>query len=460
MRRSNIWQKAIRVAVFAGLIPVMLSCGNSYEGKIIAVALDGAPGNLDGAQLVLLDPGKPDRDSKILVNDFASAASPSLSHEGRYLYFQGKQNEGDPWQIYVLDLKKGALNRVTDLSENCTHPASLPDGNVVFSRESNRKGKELKDLWKCKRDGCCLTQLTHTPAENQYPSVLWEGRILYSSKQVYPDLKKEQLMIMRPDGTKSELYTPGSKGLLPASRGLESPDGHIYFISTDGQLSRVLHKRPLHTFENLSTDLDGRFVSVTPTGDSSCLVSYLPVNGNTFGIYSFDPWNPKTPVALFEGELNLVDPLMITVMDPRPRILPSPVDPDKPTAILMTQNINHSMLPVHEGITGDSLADRLRISTLEGELALVEAKDDGSVYVKLDADTPFRFETLNSQGEVLRGPSDWIYLRPNERRACTGCHVDPELAPRNYQPHAVKEDPVLLVSQETETSHLLEEVAR
>ena len=93
---------------------------------------------------------------------------------------------------------------------------------------------------------------------------------------------------------------------------------------------------------------------------------------------------------------------------------------------------------------------RLYVSKRERELALVEAKEDGSFYVKLDADTPFRFETLNSQGEVLRGPSDWIYLRPNERRACTGCHVDPELAPRNYQPHAVKEDPVVLVGQNKE----------
>jgi hypothetical protein len=450
MKRSNIWQKAIRLAVFAGLIPVMLSCGNSYQGKIIAVELDGEPGNLEGASLVLLDPAKADSEVRVLVSDFSSTASPSLSHEGRYLYFQGKEEQGDPWQIYVMDLQKGKLTRVTDLSENCTHPASLPDGSVVFSRESKVAGKVVQDLWKCMMDGCCLMQLTHNPAENTYPSVLLEGRILYSSKQVYPDEKEEQLMIMRPDGTKSELYSPGGKGLLPLSGGSESPDGHIYYISTDGQLSRVLHRRPLHTFEHLSKDLGGSFASVTADADGTCLVSYLPVDGSNFGIYRMDPKNPGSPDLIFAGRKNLVDPQPVQVMDPRPRILPSPVDPNQPTAILMSQNINHSMLPVHEGIKGDSLADRIRISTLEGELALVEAKDDGSFYVKLDADTPFRFETLNSQGEVLRGPSDWIYLRPNERRACTGCHVDPELAPRNYQPHAIKEDPVVLVGQNME----------
>lgn len=450
MKRSNRWQKGIRLAVIAGLIPLMLSCGNSYKGKIIAVELNGDPGDLEGARLVLLDPARTDGEARMLVKDFASAAAPSLSHEGRYLYFQGKENQGDPWQIYVMDLQKGTLARVTDLPENCTQPASLPDGSVVFSRQSEVAGKEVHDLWKCGMDGCCLMQLTHNPAENTDPSVLLEGRILYSSKQVYPEEKEEQLMIMRPDGTKSELYSPGSGGHIPLSGGSESPDGHIYYISTEGQLSRVLHRRPLHSFEHLSRDLGGSFASVAADADSTCLVSYLPADGSNYGIYRVDPRDQASPELVFAGKKNLVDPLALRVLDPRPRILPSPVDPNQATAILMSQNINHSMLPVHEGITGDSLADRIRISTLEGELALVEAKEDGSFYLKLDADTPFRFETLNSQGEVLRGPSDWIYLRPNERRACTGCHADPELAPRNYQPHAIKEDPVVLVGQNKE----------
>ena len=448
------WVGIIRMAVFIGLSGLLThSCSKKYEGNIIAVELAGMPGSLDGAKLVLLDPERNENTPGVLLSEFESSASPSLSHEGRYLYFQGKQKEGDPWQIWVLDLKKGAVSPVTDLPENCTQPASLPDGSVVFSREGRIKGKKVQELWKCMRDGCCLTQITHTPAENLYPNVLWEGRILYSSQQVYPETRNPQLMIMRPDGTKSELYSPGYGGLLPSSGGMDSPDGYIYFISTEGQLSRVLHRRPLHTFENLSLDLDGTFASVTPTADSTCLVSYQPAGGDSYGIYRFDPGSPEGPAALFLGEKNLVDPLLIARVDPRPKILPSEVDAGNKTALLMTQDINHSMLPVHEGIMGDSLADRIRISTVDGEVAVVEAKDDGSVYLKLDADTPYSFETLNSQGELIRGPSDWIYLRPNERRACTGCHVNPELAPRNYQPHAVKEDPVVLISKTEEPSH-------
>jgi hypothetical protein len=134
-------------------------------------------------------------------------------------------------------------------------------------------------------------------------------------------------------------------------------------------------------------------------------------------------------------------------MAERPRKLPSAVNQENPTGLLMSQNINHSMLPVHSGISGDSLAGSIRLSYLEGTQEIISTEEDGSFYLKVDADMPFRIETLNNAGETVRGPSDWIYLRPNERRACTGCHADPELAPENIQPLAVKRDPMEIYSR-------------
>lgn len=438
----------------AGLTGMLCSCGvHRFEGKVVAVELQDEPGTLEGARLVLFNPDRDGNESTDILPDFASAASPSMSHEGRFLFFQGQKMKDDPWQIWVMDLKKGRVSQVTHVKENCTHPASLPDGNVVFSRESSVKGTRVLDLWKCKMDGCCMTQLTFTPSENTLPHVLWEGRILYSYTQVYPVEKEPRLMIMRPDGTKSELYSPGCCETWPQSGGTGSPDGHIYFIGTGGRLCRVLNRRPLHTFENLSGDGEGRFASVTPLQDSTCLVSYLPPDGDLYGIYRLDPVTGEEPELLFSAGHSLVDPILVSSVDPRPRILPSPVNPENPTAELMIQNINHSMLTAHPGLAGDSLADRIRISPMDGEPAVVESKKDGSVYLKMNSDTPFRIETLNTRGEVVRGPSGWIYLRPGERRACTGCHADPELAPRNLQPLAVKEGPVVLVSETTESSH-------
>ena len=76
-----------RLALVAGLGFLMLACGsNAREGKIIAVELDGAPGDLEAAQLVLIDPDKPGNAFQVLLKEFASSASPCLSHEGRGIF--------------------------------------------------------------------------------------------------------------------------------------------------------------------------------------------------------------------------------------------------------------------------------------------------------------------------------------------------------------------------------------
>jgi hypothetical protein len=203
--------------------------------------------------------------------------------------------------------------------------------------------------------------------------------------------------------------------------------------------------------ENLSDQLGGNFSSVVAQG-TECLVSYQPEDGELFGIYRFDPESKKTPALLYLGDKHLTDPVLLAAIAERPRILPSAVNLDNATALLMSQDINHSQEPVHQGITGDTVADRIRVTTLDSDLGIVEVKEDGSFYLKLDADIPFRIESLNEQGEIIRGPSDWLYLRPNERRACVGCHADPELAPKNFQPLAVKEDPIVLSAKMEEIS--------
>ena len=448
MMRSSKWLKLIRMAVYAGISSVFfLSCNtNAYEGMVVAVELAGEIGVFEGAQLLVIDPVHPGKSAKELAKDFHSACSPSLNHEGRYLSFQGKQRENDPWQIWVMDLQKGKTSRVTDLGENCTHPAALPDGSIIFSREATLKNIKVHELWKCQMDGTGLTRLTFNPASNLHASVLNEGRILYTSSVQYPDPQLPVMMVMRPDGTKSEIYSYGCCGVHPAGSGTESSDGYIYFIGNGGELARVLHRRPLHTFENLSAGLSGSFFAVVPE-ESGCLVSYQPSEGEACGLYRFDPETRETPTRIYQGEKHLTDPVPIAAMPERPRILPSAVNHNNATSLLMSQDINHSQLPVHPGITGDTIADRIRVSTLEKELAVVEVKADGSFYLKMDSDTPFRIETLNRQGETVRGPSDWIYLRPNERKACVGCHADPELAPKNFQPLAVKEDPVVLSAE-------------
>lgn len=438
--------RGIIFTVLAGISGLIFtSCGgNSFEGNIVAVEVMGEPGvSWEGSRLISINPGSPGK-SKLLSEDFESACAPSLSHEGRYLYFQGKKEANDSWQIWVMDLHKKAISQVTNLPEDCTHPAALPDGSLIFSRAGSVKETIISSLFRCQRDGGELSQLTFNPGLNRFSSVLSEGRVLYVSKQLYPEYGLPKLMTMRPDGTKSELYHLGSKESHPVSVAMESEDGHVYFISKDGKLSRIQHKRPLHTFENLSGEIKGKFSAVCPKSGSLLLVSFQPSGNEPFALYEFDAGSKEKPTLVFSSERNISQCLWIGSRSERPKILPSAVNMEKETGLLMSQDINHSILPVNAQVSGDTLAHGIRVYSLNGLIGETEVEADGSFYLEIDADTPVRIETINVQGETVRGPSDWIYLRPNERRACVGCHADQELAPKNFQPLAIKVAPVLL----------------
>lgn len=453
--RSSRWLPVIKVVAFAGIFTLLsVSCGkNSYEGMIVAVELaDENDISLEGSRLIAFDPGEPGDSATVLSKEFVSACAPAISHDGRYLFFQGKK-EGDTWwQIWIMDLKKKSTYRVTDLPEDCTNPASLPDETIIFSRSGTMKNAHVNTLYRCNRDGSGLSQLTFTPSNNFHATILQEGRVLYVSNQQYPVYKTPVLMIMRPDGTKSEIYHQGDHGSYPISRGSESEDGHIYFINNHGRLIRLRHYRPLHTAVEVSAGLTGRFASVIPWKGASCLVSYQPTEDLTYALYKYNTESGESPELLYQGIGHITDPVRIAAMEERPRILPSAVNPENNTGLLMSQDINHSLLPSNPAVAGDTLADRIRVYGLDGLLGDVEVKEDGSFYMKLDADKPFRMETINAQGETVRGPSDWIYLRSNERRGCVGCHADPELAPENVQPLAVKGPPVIISVMKKEPS--------
>ncbi len=75
---------------------------------------------------------------------------------------------------------------------------------------------------------------------------------------------------------------------------------------------------------------------------------------------------------------------------------------------------------------------------------IVEVEEDGSFQLKVMADTPFRIRTLDKDDKTVHGPCSWLWLRPNERRGCIGCHEDPEMVPDNIASLAIRKPPVII----------------
>jgi len=141
---------------------------------------------------------------------------------------------------------------------------------------------------------------------------------------------------------------------------------------------------------------------------------------------------------IFTSEnMSVIDVVEVT-QHTRPKKLPSELDMGVKTGLLLCQDINFTGL----GIVNDEKGSReIEIVGIDSSMGIVNVEADGSVYLKVIANKPFQIRKLDKKGETI-SQSAWIWLRPNERRGCVGCHENPELAPENRVPLSIKKDPV------------------
>jgi hypothetical protein len=128
----------------------------------------------------------------------------------------------------------------------------------------------------------------------------------------------------------------------------------------------------------------------------------------------------------------------------RPKKLPSEVDMGVKTGLLLCQDINFTGYQPSGEEASIKMASMVEILGIDSTYGVVPVEKDGSFYLKILADTPFQIRTLDENGNTVSGPCSWLWLRPNERRGCVGCHEDPETVPRNRIPDAVKKDPYII----------------
>jgi len=461
-------RKAILLAgyiIAVGLTSIYLtSCRNqSLTGMVVftRVPIDnfdihekGITHKYPGAQIVAVNPDNPDGSEIILTTDFYSAHSPEVSFDGKHLLFAAQQKQYEPWQIWEMDLDNLAGKQVTAFQENCTDPAYLPAGRLVFSKSSpdNTTGS-VHALYTCNIDGSDVKQITFHPHADFASTVLQDGRILMISRQLYPDSGDPMFLVMRPNGTKAELFYKGSEGSAMNSRGWETGDGQVLFIESEksnsegGKVVAVNQNRPLHSRINLTSEIKGQFHSVFPLPSGKLLVSYRPSETDRYALYEFDLKEKVLSRLIYnDQEYHAMEPVMVA-KHTRPRNLPSEVDEHKGTGLLFCQDINVSAQPLEGNMSSSMKAGKVQVLGIKKNLGEVQVEEDGSFYLKIFADKPIQLQTIDENGQVVSGPSAWIWLRPNERRGCVGCHEDHELAPENRVPLSVKKPPVSIPAE-------------
>jgi hypothetical protein len=448
------------VAITGIFTILLISCEKKpKEGMILVTQVSSKENNINyvngkswryipQSRIALFDPSKPGSTSKVLTSDFYSARSPEVSVDGKSMLFAGQKTENDPWQIWEMNLASLKFRKIYSTKNNCIDPAYLPLGGVVFSESlPDDSLKSGHSLFTGNLDGSDIRRITFNPHTYFASTVLSDGRILAISRQVFPVEKDNMFLVMRPDGTKSEIFYHGPDQSTLISRGWETTANNILFVETEknnpakGIIVSLDYNNPFASRKVLSSGTDGDFHSVFPEPSGKLLVTYRKSEKDPYGLYEFDPESKKLGQVLYSNnEFDVLEAVAVNVHQ-RPRKLPSEVHMDIKTGLIVCQDANLLDPEITAGANNLPGTYEIEVLGIDSIMGILKPESDGSFYLRVIADTPFKIRSIDKKGNVIQ-TCDWIWLRPNERRGCVGCHEDPELVPGNWIPVAVKKDPV------------------
>ena len=223
----------------------------------------------------------------------------------------------------------------------------------------------------------------------------------------------------------------------PASRGALTPPGGGWLYT--------------HTRDDRTPV--GRYTPPPPAGGDWVFVSHAPWHrpGNdAYGIVLLNLRTRESRPIHDDPALSDIEPVPLAPR-PAPVVRASSRDPaGPPHGFVYCNSVFHSDLPY------DRAAARfVRVLGAEFQPASINAnasfrsrllgtaplEADGSFYFRVPADTPFRFELLDANEDVLVHETEFHYLRPGETKGCVGCHEPLRQTPPSARPIAMSHPP-------------------
>jgi Tol biopolymer transport system component len=433
-------------------------------GALAGEALGGgslrAEGLGEGGRLALVSPaGVP----RVLTADFASAADPEVSFDGKSILFAGKKTVADPWCVWEMKADGTGARQVTCGEAGARQPVyqstiytitpKSVEGWVQVAFVGENKGERNEagvaantSLWSCKTDGSALRRLTYSLSNDLDPVVLPDGRMVYagwlrSSAKGGPN-GRVPLLGVNEDGTDYQVYAD-HEGLRVKQMPTPTAKGLVVFVEADtiagdgsGRLAAVEQVRPLHSYRSLTDASDGFFRAPAPLPDGRVLVAWRASREGRFGIYRLDPATGAREKAFEDPAWHSVAAKLVAPR-PVPDARSSVVREDDKLGTLYTLDVSLQAageelvkgaartLRVVEGVPAS--AERPAAKRLLGDVPLAE---DGSYQVQIPANTPVQLQLLDADGRALR-TSTWLWVRNHDAQGCLGCHEDPERTPPN-----------------------------
>ena len=461
-----------------------------------------------GAAHVLDEPGRSFNTRDLVAGRLprGNYSTLSLSYDGRTIYFAFAERAAQTpdyyspqrrsFHVFAMDADGASLRQLTDGPDDDFDPCPLPDGDLVFM--STRRGGfgrchnpweplPAYTLHRMDASGGNLRTLSFHETNQWHPSVLWDGRIVYS-RWDYVDRSAAHfhgLWTSNPDGTNPSIlfgnYTqkinacyqpraiPGSRRIMFVAGAHHAAVGGSLVIVDPARvgLDRVTAQDRFESIEVFTPEV---CFPEAPGWPSSYFHSPWPLSEDYFLVsFSFDPlpgMGPKvkrdTSTGLYYldrfGNMELIyRDRGISCMYPIPlarRSLP-PVLPDSPDAELgdegelILSDVRKSLMRLPEDReirelrvfqvlpkTETHVADKPKIGYARAEsarmlLGSVPVEADGSAYFRVPAGKPIYFQAVDESGRAVQSMRSVVYLQPGGRLGCVGCHEPPGTSPES-----------------------------
>ncbi|MDP6545419.1 MAG: discoidin domain-containing protein [Phycisphaerae bacterium] len=343
-------------------------------------------------------------------------------HGGRY---------NPAWNLHRCDKNGDNIKQLSFANENEYEPSVLNDGRIVFTRweYTNRHEMFFHMLWACRPDG---TNVTHFFGNDMlHPMMMVEATAIPGTHRVattaqgHHSYNTGTTVIL--DTNIGENTEEAIEHITPETPYSESPGGgwpnphysHPYPINAEMFLaSRANHN--VHPQGRTPPPADRAIYLIDPSGGREM-------------IYEDPEVASFSPIAIRKRK--------------RPPVMPTMVRPDAPdygTVFLqnayltrkendpkgiikpgMIKAIRVIAIGVQPRARRAACNMQVRVEIPKKVIGTVPVDATGSAYFKVPARTSLQVQTLDENGMAILTEKSLFYLQPGENRSCVGCH-EPE----------------------------------
>ncbi len=450
--------------------------------------------NWADGNLYKLSPIAPDGVVTPITNFTGAAISdPAVSFDGKKILFSMRPPGGTWRNIWEINADGTGLRRVTSGGGHDFDPLYLPDGRILFTSDRDNEMDEYnhapaEHLYTCDMDGGNLERISYNQSDDFDPELLPDGRILYTRWEHFGQQNRFPLFFTHPDGTGTfhlfgphdrnffhPTMTPDGRILAIESTMIEGDAGPIAVLKTESGPADPATGGPTQHWDVVTPQVNndgepwayGAFRYPRSIGGGRYVVSYtLPAAEETqadYGLYTFTLTQSGAGTAEDPATFTLAG-LTFLYNDPtsqeydaqllaphaKPPVIPSIVDRGVDYGVFLAQDVfnrgtnDGQEVPVKGVDAIDSVAIIAARPTRPGEMNDFSANEfekraiigiapvdpDGSFRVKVPANTPISFATLDAQGRGFVVKRTHLAVRPGEEfNQCVGCHEDRHAGP-------------------------------